>query len=197
MVETGGDAELDGKALAIIGLTITEHHLPTFSECATAKAAWDKLLSSRARARRGVCSSRESSWRFTRRQESHWSSTSPVPSTCMRAQLAFIGDTINEDALIMPVLNGLPLDFDIVLAVPATPESELTLEDLLSKLLLVESRSSRPAGDNSFLAARPGFTAAAAAGPGGPEGRPAQASGAKEQRKCHQCGKVGHLKKDC
>ena len=43
MVEAGGDAELDGRALAIIGLAITKQHLPKFSDCATAKAAWDKF----------------------------------------------------------------------------------------------------------------------------------------------------------
>ena len=45
----------DAKALAYIGMTLTEQYLPTFSECETAKQAWDafaKLFKSKSKARR-------------------------------------------------------------------------------------------------------------------------------------------------
>ena len=127
VVETGDDKKLDDKGLAIIGLTITEQHLSLPRLPGTSL-----LLSSRARARRGVSTSREAeeplSIYFSRAKR-------------LRAQLASIGDPIKENELVMSVLEGLPSDTDIVATVLTTTESELTLDNFLSKLLMVESRS--------------------------------------------------------
>ena len=183
----------DAKALAHIGMTLTEQHLPTFSECDTAKAAWDafaKLFRNKSQARRLLLQSELSAF--------HKDSGEPLVKYFARAkylksQLLSVGSTLDENELCLSVLNGLPMEYETLCTVLATTDTELTLDDLLPKLLVVENKAGRSASEGKAL-----FLGK----PGAGSQQRRQGSGTpkrtgKETRKCHHCDKPGHLKKDC
>lgn len=72
-----------------------------------------------------------------------------------------------------------------------TSDNQLSLEDLMSKLLVYESRSSAPSSDNKAYVARPSPSSFKSHAKGGAKQK------TKETRKCHHCGKPGHLRRDC
>ena len=45
ITDDAADADTDTKALALIGLYVKEHHLPTLEQCKTAREAWRQLES--------------------------------------------------------------------------------------------------------------------------------------------------------
>ena len=92
------------------------------------------------------------------------------------------------------MLNGMPEEYSILSTVLSASDKELTLQDMLSRLLIVENKVSRPTAEGKAYVARPeGAPAARGQGRGSGPSRPA----GKETRKCHNCGQPGHLKKDC
>ena len=185
------EGELDEKALAVIGMTLTEQHLPTFSECANAKAAWDAfaaLFKSKSQARRLQLKGELTAFH----KESGETLVKYIArGKHLRAQLKAAGTDLQEDELCLSILNGLPASYETVATVLTTSDNQLSLEDLMSKLLVYESRSSAPSSDNKAYVARPSPSSSKSHGKGGAKQK------TKETRKCHHCGKPGHLRKDC
>ena len=54
-----------------------------------------------------------------------------------------------EDELCLSVLNGLPSEYHTVATALTTSDKELSLDDMLAKLLVYESRGERPPSDNN------------------------------------------------
>ena len=186
------DADGDAKALAHIGMTLTEQHLPTFMECATAKDAWDafaNLFKSKSQARRLQLKGELSNL--------HKEAGEPLVKYFARAkhlksQLLSVGTSVEEDELCLSVLNGLPEEYATLTTVLTTSEKALSMQDMLASLLVVENKVTKPVSESKAYVARPG---GGSAGKGQSTGGSRQAP--KETRKCHHCGKTGHLKKDC
>ncbi|KAK9822062.1 hypothetical protein WJX74_004518 [Apatococcus lobatus] len=195
--ETPADEELDAKSLAVIGMTLAQQHLATFAECETAKQAWDAfaaLFKSKSQARRLQLKGELTSFH----KESGEALVNYLArAKHLRAQLKSVGTDLKEDELCLSVLNGLPAEYETVATVLTTSDVELTLDAMLTKLLVYESRGSRSSSssDSKAFVARPSSTSSRSNHGGGGGGGPRQAS--KEMRKCHHCGKPGHLKKDC
>ena len=107
------------------------------------------------------------------------------------SQLKAAGTTMEEDELCLSVLNGLPGEFDMITTVLTVGDKVLTLEDTLA--LLVETSHQKSTSGSKAYVARPAAPAAAYKGQKG--------AGTKQKsneiRKCHHCGKPGHLQADC
>ena len=130
-------------------MTLTEQHLPTYAECTSAKAAWDAFAAlfkskSKSQARR---------LQLNRELTAFQKKSGETLVKCiargkhLRAQLKAAGTDLQEDELCLTILNGLPASYETVATVLTTSDNELSLEDLLSKLLVYESRSSQPSSD--------------------------------------------------
>ena len=188
-----GEAESDAKALAFLGMTLSEQYLPMFSECEKAKEAWDafaNLFKSKSQARRLQLKSELSSLRKA--------SGEPLlkyfaRAKHLRAQLLSVGTTLPDDELTLSVLGGLPGEYETLYSVLMASDRIATLDELLPKLMVVENKTSRPASDNKALVAKPGNVS----GSRFQSASQGKRGGAKEVRKCHYCGKPGHIKKDC
>ena len=189
--EGATDRDNDAKALTYIGMTLTEQHLPTFSECKTAKQAWDafaKLFKSKSQARRMQLKSELSS---LCKQTDEPLVKYFARAKHLKSQLLSVGSTLADDELALSVLNGLPAEYETLCTVLATTEKDLKLDELLPKLLVVENKSSKPVPESKAYVARPGTRQFQKGQNAGSGKKP------KETRKCHHCGKVGHIKKDC
>ena len=195
-VEAGAadNDEKDQKALAVIGLHVKDHHLPTLAECKTAKAAWDALAA--------VYTAKSNARRLQLKRELNTlkkGASEPVTKYVGRAkdirdQLAAAGYTIKDDEVALSLLAGLPSQYDIVATVLGTSDAAIGLDELLGKLLTVEQRTATATAveDKAYLTAdssRPGDSRR--------KQQPAGARGSQEQRECYYCGKRGHLRKDC
>ena len=95
-----------------------------------------------------------------------------------------------DDELALVVLNGLPAEYKTLLTVLTAAESRLKLDELVPKLLVVENEDDKPVPESKAYVARPG-NGQASRRQGGSSGQKR-----KEIRKCHHCGKTGHLKKN-
>ena len=193
--ETIEDAELDAKSLAVIGMTLAQQHLATFAECETAKQAWDAfaaLFKSKSQARRLQLKGELTAFH---KESGEALVNYMARAKHLRAQLKSVGTDFQEDELCLSVLNGLPAEYETVATVLTTSDAELTLDGMLTKLLVYESRGSRSSSDNKAFVAKPAASLSRSNHGAGGGGGPRHAN--KEQRKCHHCGKPGHLKKDC
>ena len=185
------DQESDATALAYIGMTLTEQHLPTFSECETAKDAWDafaKLFKSKSKARRMQLKSEMSS---LAKQPGEPLVKYFSRAKHLKSQLLSVGTTVPDDELALSVLNGLPAEYQTLRTVLTASDDDMSLDELMPKLLVVENEDSKPVPESKAFVARPGMGHANKGRTG------ASGKSPKETRKCHFCGKPGHLKKDC
>ena len=150
------DTDGDAKALAHISMTLTEQHLPTFMECGTAKAAWDafaSLFKSKSQARRLQLKAELSS---LRKESGEPLVKYFARAKHLKAQLISVGTAMDEQEMCLSVLNGLPEEYSILSTVLSASDKELTLQDMLARLLMVENKVSRPAAESKAYVARPG-----------------------------------------
>ncbi len=189
---TGGtDRAGDAKARAGIGMHLAEQHLETFAEHKTAKLLWEALAD--------LFKTKSQARRLQLKQELsalHLESGEPLVKYMARAkrlqsQLRAAGTTMDEDELCLSVLSGLPAEFAMITTVLTAAEKKLTLEDTLAKLLFVETNQSKITSGSKAYTPRPEPAAGRA------HGRPFSGQKPKETRKCHHCGKPGHIKADC
>ena len=203
------DADTNMKALALIGLYVKEHHLPTLERFESAGAAWTHLeetYQAKSNARKLQL----------RKELTHLKMTTAEPLTKyvaraqdIRAQLRAAGHEVGDQELAWSVLAGLPTEYDTVVTVLETAsDKDLTLEDILPKLLQVEQRRQQ---SNSS----PGLALAATPGRGHynhrpphnhqgkqfsgrrPAGRGQPSSWGQQLGPCYYCGKNGHTIAGC
>lgn len=178
------DEEKDGKAFALLGLHVKDHHLPVLERCNTAKAAWDQLeavYQAKSNARK----------RQLRKELSQlkMGAAEPLAKYVARAkeiqnQLQAAGHTVADQEVCWAVLAGLPPAYDTVVTVLETStDADMKLDDLLPKLMPVEQKmaqgESSHSGEAALLANRK------------------KSFGSKETRSCYYCGKVGHIQQNC
>jgi hypothetical protein len=177
----------DAKALALIGLAVEDQFLPTVGACATARAAWEALAAI-YRSRSNACIL------ILKRQLNSLSMQDTEPVTryvsraqALRDQLAAIGHPVDEADVVLAILNGLPDQYNTLVTLIENSDPMPDLASVLSKLLVVEQRSSpSPAGAPTPDTAL--YTNVQ---------KPAPTTGLRETRTCHYCKKKGHLVRDC
>lgn len=140
IVDEAADAESDTKALALIGLYVKEHHLPTLERCKTAREAWQQLES--------VYQAKSNARKLQLRKElTQLKKGGDEPLTKyvarakdIQAQLLAAGHTVADQDLIFSVMAGLPSAYDTIVTVLESGDGELALDHIVPKLLQVEQR---------------------------------------------------------
>jgi hypothetical protein len=114
------------------------------------------------------------------------------------------GEKTTESEVIMAVLNGLPKDYEMVVAILEASDAELALDTILPKLLSVEQRLLRreETDNKAYLARGPSNHRSSShtnrgvgsnSQPGSSTHHPAQ----RRTVECWYCGKKGHTKQEC
>lgn len=192
--------ETDQKALALIGLYVKEHHLPLLKRCSTAREAWQQLAA--------VYQAKSNARKLQLKKELAQLKMSPEePLTKFAArgndiqdQLRAAGHEISDQEVAWAVLAGLPTDYDMMVTVLTATETDMSLENILPKLLQVEQQQKfeRPDEKALYIKSHGGFGRRSN---GNNSGGQHNASGSgqhrADSRACFYCGKAGHIKKDC
>lgn len=178
------------KALAIILLSVKDHHLQAIQACGHAHAAWQMLQAtyrgaSEARVlqlRRQLTGLKkdaaESLTRYFGRAEE------------LTADLAAAGQTIGGSELAYAVLSGLPTQYDVAVTVLKMSGQAISLRLLLQQLLPVEQQLiSAEAEHSAFAAQNSGISR------GTPQ--PVSAAAGGGWGKCWKCLKPGHRVFEC
>jgi transposase InsO family protein len=139
----GSNSQLDSKALASIMLHVQDIHLSALEACTSAKQAWtllensykSKLYARRLQLRKdlnGLVKERsESLTKYFDRART------------IQQSLVAAGSEIKSTEVTLSILAGLPKDFETVVSIFEASNTELELEDIFPKLLLVEQRLQR------------------------------------------------------
>lgn len=129
----------DRKALALIKLSVKDHHLPILATCTTAKAAWDTLAEIyQAKSNARTRELRKELTKLKMGQEE------PLTKYVARAkeiqaQLLAAGHEVSDQAVSWHVLDGLTERYDTVVTVlETTANTDMSLDEILPKLLQVE-----------------------------------------------------------
>lgn len=192
------DPETSQKALALIGLYVKEHHLPLLDRCNTAHEAWSQLeavYQAKSNARKLQLRKQLSQLKMGRGE--------PLTKYVGRAreiqdQLRAAGHEIQDQEVAWSVLAGLPSDYDTVVTVlETTTDKDMSLEEILPKLLQVEQRRQKERPEESALIAQPrrGFSGGKPGYKYG--GQRSTSSGTAGGRTCFYCGKKGHFQSEC
>lgn len=184
------DSDKDQRALAQIGLHVKEHHLAALERCTTAKEAWNSLeatYQAKSNARK----------RQLRKEltQLKMGPTEPLSKYVARAkeiqnQLRATGYEVADQEVAWALLAGLPPAYDTVVTVLETStDKDMSLDDILPKLMSVEQRMRTAelgaSGEAALTARRKnGFGVKRYERP-------------VEMRTCYKCGKPGHIAKNC
>lgn len=182
-VEGGVSADMDQKALALIGLHVKDHHLPVVASSDTAKSVWESLKelykakgnASKVQLRRQLHNIRKAA-----------NESLPVYFARGRAlqdDLAAIGHNVSEDDLCSSLLAGLSSEYDLGVALAENSEGDLSLDACLRHLLNVEKRF----GGHDSVPEPSAFGAEAKK----------KVPYSKKSKVCHYCGKKGHFAREC
>ena len=166
----------DRQAKALIGLAVQDRLVPYVTGAATAKDAWDALdrvfkACSNARSLKLTqaltnlsMQPKEALASYAARAKSIWDQ-----------QLA-IGEDVSERQIVLSLLNGLSEDYRNMVQNVLSTSTDLDLNEVVSKLLLVEQKGVLEIGSDAALYARVART---------------------QDRECWYCHKKGHVKADC
>lgn len=193
-----GDApsqEIDLKALAQIGLYVKEHHLAMLERCESAKAAWEKL--------EALFQSKNNARKLQLRKELaqiRMAPTEPLTKYAARAkeiqdQLRAAGHEVSDQEVAWSVLAGLPSAFDMVVTVLETTDEDMTLDNILPKLLQAE-RQQENKQERFFTSMTETALAAKRYNKTARNGNYSQQTENKN-RTCYVCGEPGHIARDC
>ena len=94
-------------------------------------------------------------------------------------ELTTAGVDLTEDDIVLPVLAGLPKEYDMHVAIIESSNIELSLEDIMAKLLIAEHKIDTIDGNDSSSTSL------------------AFVANKKEKKKCDYCGKTNHSEDKC
>ena len=191
-------ANINDKAVALIGLHVAPHHLDLVDSSTSAQACWTSL--------ENLYKARSTVRQLQLRQELNGikkEAGESVSKYLGRArqlwrELTACGVTMTEQEVVLCVLAGLPSIFDIIVTVLEAPGQVLTLETILPRLLSVEQRSGRVEEETKALLSKSASTSRPKSkyqGKSKNPGKPKSKGGTKGA--CYHCGEAGHFIRDC
>jgi hypothetical protein len=141
------------KALALIALSVQDHHLQAINACATAQQAWlmleatykGKSLARVLQLRRELVG--------LKKGVSEPLTVYVARAETLAADLASAGHTVSQTEVAYALLAGLPAVYDTAVTVMQMSGQEITLSSLLPQLLPIEQRFNSEATDNAAYAA--------------------------------------------
>jgi hypothetical protein len=184
-------ADIDEKALALIGLHVRDHHLSTLAECTTAKAAWDKLAAihkAKSGARRMLLRKELMALAL---KEDEQLIVYVDRAKGIRDQLIAAGYAARDDEIGLAVLAGLPQEYAMVVTMLESAATLDSLDEMLPKLLQVEQRTVKPKDSGLAYFGRGGRSG------GGRNGGSYSRGDANRGKECWYCGRKGHVQAEC
>lgn len=189
------DRALDERALGLIGLNVEDHHMALIATCNSAKQAWDALkgiYQAASYARRLQLKMELNNLRL---ESGETMAKYAARAAAMRDQLLAAGSPIPEDELVLSMLAGLPEDFKMVVTIIRSSDKELTIVDVLPKLLQEDQLLRRMDKNDDTAAA---FYSGRSTTKGFNNKRqPHKVGGNVHPQECWYCGQAGHFKQDC
>ena len=191
------DKKKDKKAIAAIGLRVKKHHLNTMEKAGSAKGLWETFQATyRAKSNANKIVLRKQLNTLNRLP------SEPITKYVDRAKtiwsdLTATGTEMPETDVTLPILTGLPKEYEVVATVLETSSAELRIDQVVPHLLSVEQRTTTIQDSVSIYAARDnrrqqGHQQRRSTG------APANISYKKpSDTKCFYCNKLGHIKADC
>ena len=173
----------DRKALAMIGLCVEDHHLTTIESCNNAKEAWDTLAAVYKAKSTALVLKLKKELNALKKLPDEPVTKYVARARSIRDQLQAAGHKISDDDVVLAVLAGLPSEYDMLVCVLENAATTPTLQDVLSKALMVEQREI-PIEEGNGMAL---FTKTSKQ----------KFKPRKEKRRCFHCNKPGHVIADC
>jgi hypothetical protein len=192
---TPADVAMDANAKAVIGAHIGDVHLSTYDASPSAKALWDTLASAYSNKNHARRLTLRRELTTMKKKQSETLSEYFARARQLRADLQGADQNIGEDEVVSSVLSGLPRQYDIAVSILEQSDRALTMESCLIKLLAVEHKLSNDIDEPSAFFTRSDFRHAGGRGGSGSGFR--GGNGYQEDRICWNCGKPGHLRRDC
>lgn len=179
--------EMDQKALAKIGLHVSEHYLPTVTACNTAQEAWNRLAAMLASSSvpRALALLRE----LNELKKEPAETIVAYVNRARRIEQDLLGlqHALRPSELAMRLLAGLPHDYDMVVTVLESAPT-LDLDVVITRLVETEAKLTRSLG-----APRTMDTVALAVHV---KPRGGKAPG-NDTRSCWICDAKGHISRNC
>ena len=179
------------KAYAMIGLHVKDFHLNTVAATESAKELWDtfgvhfmsKNNAKKLMLRRDLTSLKKQAdeplTKYVARGKSIWS------------DLVATGYECRESEVTLSVLAGLPAEYEMVVTVLTTTSDDLSLDEIVAKLLPVEQRLSQQRETVSAYSARGDQRQHK------PYGQNQRAQQIRKPPVRYYCNKTGHFKAQC
>lgn len=170
-------SEKSMEALALIGLHVADHLLREVDEAESARELWEqfaKTFAARSHARLMQLKQELNNLKLGKKMLGEREAIQQYVARAkdLMFDLKAVGSAIEESEVALHVLQGLPSEYKVTVEV-LTLADELTLDKILPKLLQVEQRAERE----------------------DPTAVPIY--GTKTSKRCHYCGKAGHLQAQC
>ena len=206
------DPSIDRQSLAQIGLHLSSDYKHVIEGCSTAREAWEALRATQLVKSRAQLQLLHQRFAQLRRSPGETLSGFVARVKSVRTQLRAAGETVSEAATVRTVLCGLPHEFDTIKAVLNNHPDELSLADVVARLLQDEQQrvgaeqadlptdrayftghQGREPG-SSTSRGRPGFHQSSSRRGRGGSRQQQQAASSSE---CWNCGAKGHFAAEC
>lgn len=184
-VEATAIGDVNAKALAAIGLHVTDEHLPTVVECASAKEAWDKLTAMHKSHSTARMLQLLRELNTFRKEPAESIATYVNRAKQLRQELLGVSHDIKPVELASRLLAGLPKEYEMLVTVLET-SPQLDLESVIARLMETEAKMKLEIDDETKA-----YAAVSRRGARGSAGHQT------ENRTCYICEEKGHISRDC
>ena len=183
----------DEQALGIIITSLHDNYVHFTDNCNTALEAWERLEQNfGAKQKQSKVSLKKNLYKLTMLQGEDISSLVNRLMSII-TQLTYIKCQIPDEDQVAVLLSALPKNFDNIVTVLEQKDPTPTLQQVINAIheeekKLVKKKSTGI--DGAYLVSKTSFRSS-------PSRSSSASSPSRFNKKCYECGKMGHLSKDC